>query len=321
MSKELKTGIISLIIIVACFWGFNFLKGQDIFQPNVRVFKVEYKNVGGLSTSSLVTVNGFTIGKVKDITFNKDPQKRGELVVEFVVDDDFEFSKNSVVQIYSPNPLSNSNLAIIPKYEGEPAESGDYLTGEVEPGLFTSLGERLDPIQDKLERVLVDADTLFTKVNYILDDKTSRSLQRSIVGLEATINDVRGTLTSVNSILDSSKVDIKSTFTNANKITENLTKVSDTLANAKLGEVIRKAETTLTSINSILKNLEDGKGTVGKLMNDEAMYNNLTNASKELEELLRELKLNPKRFVHFSLFGKKAKPFNPENNEKNKSNK
>lgn len=320
MSKELKTGIISIIIVVTSFWGFNFMKGQDIFQPNTRIFKVEYKNVGGLTTSSLVTINGLIVGKVKDIYFNPKPEKRGELVVEFLVDNDFEFTRNSIVKISSPNPLANSNLAIIPNYEGDLAVSGDYLRGEMESGLFTSIGERLNPIQQKLERVLVDSDTLFTKINNILDERTSKSIQQSIIGLEATINDVRGTLTNVNSLLDSSSVDIRSTLANANKISGDLSKVTDTLANARLGEVIRKTENTLNSLNAMLENIEEGKGTFGKMINDDEMYNSLTNASKELEELLREMKLNPKRFVHFSLFGKRAKPYNKENNQENKTN-
>lgn len=320
MSKELKTGIVSVIIIVAFIWGFNFMKGQDIFRANTRVFKVEYKNVGGLTTASMVTINGLNVGKVKDIYFNPKPEKRGELVVEFIVDTDFEFSKKSIVKISSPNPLSNSNLAIIPNYEGEPAVSGDYLSGEMESGLFTSIGERLDPIQQKLERVLVDSDTLFTKINKILDENSIRSMKNTIAGLELTINEVRATLVNVNSVLDSSSVDIKNTLANANKISGDLSKVTDTLANARLGDVIRKTEMTLNSLNSMLKNIENGKGTIGKLMTDEQMYTNLTNATKEMEELLREMKLNPKRFVHFSLFGKKAKPYDPENNKENQPN-
>ena len=320
MSKELKTGIVSVIIIVAFIWGFNFMKGQDIFRANTRVFKVEYKNVGGLTTASMVTINGLNVGKVKDIYFNPKPEKRGELVVEFIVDTEFEFSKKSIVKISSPNPLSNSNLAIIPNYEGEPAVSGDYLSGEMESGLFTSIGERLDPIQQKLERVLVDSDTLFTKINKILDENSIRSMKNTIAGLELTINEVRATLVNVNSVLDSSTVDIKNTLANANKISGDLSKVTDTLANARLGDVIRKTEMTLNSLNSMLKNIENGKGTIGKLMTDEQMYTNLTNATKEMEELLREMKLNPKRFVHFSLFGKKAKPYDPENNKENQSN-
>lgn len=311
MSKELKTGIIAILIIIAFFWGYNFLKGQDVFQPSNRHFKVEYTNVGGLTEASFVTINGLKVGQVSNIDFNKDPEKRGSLVVDFFVDKDFEFSKNSIVKIYSPNPLSGSSLAIIPKYDGEIAKDGDMLQGEIEAGLLSSIGERLDPIQTKLEHVLVSADTLFEKINHVLDDKTSVSIKRSIQNLEFTITDIRKTLSSFNQVLDSNSVGLKETLDNSKKITENLAKVTDTLANANLGEVMRKAEVTLTSVNTLLKGIEEGKGTVGKFMNDEQLYTNLTAMSKELEELLRDMKLNPKRFVHFSLFGKKAKPYTP----------
>ena len=320
MSKELKTGIILIIIIVSFIWGFNFLKGHDIFKPNSRFYNVEYTNVGGLTEASLVTINGLKVGQVDDIDFNDSPEKRGHLIVRFSLENDFEFSKNSVVKIYSPNPLSGSNLAIIPSYEGESAVSGDFLKGQIESSLFTSIGEKLDPIQAKLENVIVSADTLFQRINNVLDYKTSESIKRSVKGLELTIVDIRETLSSVNSIIDSTSVGLKVTIENTKKITDNLSKVTDTLANSNIGEIMRKAEITLTSVNSLLDGMDRGKGTLGKLINDDAMYDNLTNVSKELEDLLREMKLNPKRFVHFSLFGKKAKSFNEENNKNNKTN-
>ena len=320
MSKELKTGIVLIIIIVGFIWGFNFLKGQDFFKPNKRFYNVEYTNVGGLTEASLVTINGLKVGKVEDIDFNDKIEKRGHLVVRFSLENDFEFSQNSVVKIYSPNPLSGSNLAIIPNFTGEPAVSGDFLKGEIESSLFTSIGEKLDPIQAKLENVIVSADTLFKRINRVLDKRTSESIKRSEKGLEFTIVDIRKTLSSVNSMIDSSSVSFKETLVNTKNITENLLKVTDTLANSNIGEIIRKAEISLTSVNSLLKGMDEGKGTLGKLINDDAMYNNLTNVSKELEYLLREIKLNPKRFVHFSLFGKRAKSFNEENNKNNKTN-
>jgi phospholipid/cholesterol/gamma-HCH transport system substrate-binding protein len=320
MSKELKTGIVLVIIIAAFIWGFNFMKGHDVFKPNSRKFQVEYSNVGGLTESSLVTINGLKVGQVDAIDFMDGADKRGRLIVQFSLENDFKFSKSSVVKIYSPNPLSGSNLAIIPSYEGQSAVSGDFLKGQIESSLFTSIGEKLDPIQEKLERVLVSADTLFQRINHVLDQKTTKSIQRSVKGLELTIADVRHTLGSVNSMIDSSAVDFKMTLANTKKITSNLSKVTDTLANSNLGEILRKAEITLTSVNSLLLGMDQGKGTLGKLINDDAMYNNLTNVSKELENLLREMKLNPKRFVHFSLFGKKAKSFNEENNKNNKTN-
>ena len=320
MSKELKTGIVLIIIIVGFIWGFNFLKGQDFFKPNKRFYNVEYTNVGGLTEASLVTINGLKVGKVEDIDFNDKIEKRGHLVVRYSLENDFEFSQNSVVKIYSPNPLSGSNLAIIPNFTGEPAVSGDFLKGEIESSLFTSIGEKLDPIQAKLENVIVSADTLFKRINSVLDKRTSESIKRSVKGLEFTIVDIRKTLSSVNSMIDSSSVSFKETLVNTKNITENLLKVTDTLANSNIGEIIRKAEISLTSVNSLLKGMDEGKGTLGKLINDDAMYNNLTNVSKELEYLLREIKLNPKRFVHFSLFGKRAKSFNEENNKNNKTN-
>jgi phospholipid/cholesterol/gamma-HCH transport system substrate-binding protein len=320
MSKELKTGIVLIIIIVSFIWGFNFLKGHDIFRPNSRSYNVEYTNVGGLTEASLVTINGLKVGQVDDIDFNDSPEKRGHLIVRFSLENDFEFSKNSVVKIYSPNPLSGSNLAIIPSYEGESAVSGDFLKGQIESSLFTSIGEKLDPIQAKLENVIVSADTLFQRINNVLDYKTSESIKRSVKGLELTIFDIRETLSSVNSMIDSTSVGLKETIENTKNITNNLSKVTDTLANSNIGEIMRKAEITLTTVNSLLDGMDKGKGTLGKLINDDAMYDNLTNVSKELENLLREMKLNPKRFVHFSLFGKRAKSFNEENNKNNKTN-
>jgi phospholipid/cholesterol/gamma-HCH transport system substrate-binding protein len=319
MSKELKTGIVVIMIIVAFVWGFNFLKGHDLLNGKARSFNVEYTKIGGLNKASSVTLNGLKVGKVNDIVFNETPEKRGQLIVSFSVESDFEFSKKSIIRIYSPNPIAGSSLAIVPNYDGEIAVSGDTLEGEMEENLFTSIGERLDPIQSKLENVIVSADTLFQRINHVLDQKTTESVKRSVRGLELTIDDIRSTLGAVNSILDSSSVQFNKTMKSTRRITENLANVSDTLANSNIGEIMRKAEITLTSVNGLLNGISQGKGSLGKLVNDDAMYNNLTNVSKELEALLRELKLNPKRFVHFSLFGKKAQAFDKEKNINNET--
>ncbi|WP_133535679.1 MlaD family protein [Tenacibaculum caenipelagi] len=321
MSKELKTGIVAVVVIALFIWGYNFLKGQDLFSANQRHFFVEYGNINGLNEASLVTINGLKVGRVDEIYFNQDAAKKGKLVVKISLETDFKFSKNSIAKIYSASLMGGQNLAIVPKYDGEIAKSGDYLKGEVESDIFSSVGEKLNPIQAKLENVLVGADSLLIGLNQVLDENSRKSLNRSILGLEGTISDVRKTLSSVNSLLADNKTNLDSTLQNAKNITDNFSKVSDDLAKANLGESAKKLETTLTNLNSLLADMKSGKGTLGKLMTDEKMYTNLTNASKELEELLREFKLNPKRFVHFSLFGKKAKAYNEENNTKNVSNK
>ncbi|MBA6155368.1 MCE family protein [Tenacibaculum sp. S7007] len=321
MSKELKTGIVAVVIIALFIWGYNFLKGQDLFSAGSRHFFVEYNNINGLNEASQVTINGLKVGKVDQIVFNNSPEKKGNLIVKISLSTDFNFSKNSIAKIYSASLMGGQNLAIVPKYDGENAVSGDFLKGEVESDIFSSVGEKLNPIQAKLENVLVGADSLLIGLNQVLDEKSRKSLNRSISGLEGTITDVRKTLSSVNGLLENNKSNLDSTLINAKKITDNFSKVSEDLAKSNLGETVKKLESTLANVNGLLANMKSGKGTLGKLMTDDKMYTNLTNASKEMEELLREMKLNPKRFVHFSLFGKKAKPFNEENNTKNVSNK
>ena len=320
MSKELKTGVAAIIILCLGYWGFNFLKGQNLLEPASRVFYIEYDNIQGLNKASTVSINGLQVGKVTEIIFNKDTLKKGKLVVKIALDNDFEFSKNSVAKIYSTSIIGGESLAIIPSYEGELAVSGDYLKGEVESDIFTSVGETLNPLKTKVERVIIGADSLLIALNDVLDLKSRDSFKRTILGLETTISSMTNTLSSFNKMIDSTKVDIDIVLEDTKKITKNFVKVSDTLATVNLGQTVKTLQTTLANVNGLLLGIENGKGSLGKLATDDTMYKNLTNASRELEELLKEMKLNPKRFVHFSLFGKKAKPYTKEESKNDNSN-
>ena len=320
MSKELKTGIAAVLILCLAYWGFNFLKGQNLLEPASRVFYIEYDNIQGLNKASTVSINGLQVGKVSEITFNTDSIKRGKLVVKISLDNDFEFSKNSVAKIYSTSIIGGESLAIIPSYIGEPAVSGDYLTGEEESDIFTSVGETLNPLKTKVERVIIGADSLLIALNDVLDLKSRDSFKRTILGLETTVSSMTNTLGSFNKMIDSTKGDIDIVLENTKKITANFVEVSDTLATINFGQTVRTLQTTLANVNGLLSSIENGKGSLGKLVTDDSMYHNLTNASKELEGLLMEMKLHPKRFVHFSLFGKKVKPFVEDTSKKSISN-
>ena len=320
MSKELKTGIAVVLILCLGYWGFNFLKGQNLLEPTSRVFFIEYDNIQGLNKASTVSINGLQVGKVSEINFNTDAQKRGKLVVKIALDNDFEFSKNSVAKIYSTSIIGGESLAIIPSYEGEPAVSGDYLKGEVESDIFTSVGKTLNPLKAKVERVIIGADSLLIALNDVLDLKSRDSFKKTILGIETTVSSLNNTLSSFNKMIDSTKGDIDLALENTKKITANFVKVSDTLSKVNFGQTVRTLQTTLEDINGLISGIEKGRGSLGKLATDDAMYNNLSKASEELAALLREMKLNPKRFVHFSLFGKKAKPFIEGSSEKSTSN-
>jgi len=312
MSKELKIGIIAVIIIGVSIWGFNFLKGQNLLDPGSRTFKVEYAKIGGLTKSSSVTINGLKVGKVENIEFDVSDGQRGHLIVTFIVDNEFEFSKKSVVKIYSPNPLSGSNLAIIPNYEGDIAVSGDLLQGEIEESLFTSIGERLNPLQQKIESVIVRADTLFSGVNKVLNEKTIDEINGSVSDLAATIVAIRKTILSVNAMVVDNQQNLKRTLENTKNITENFSKVSDSINAIDFAKIINKADEAVGNFNEMSKKINSGEGTIGQLINDKRMYDNLEAATRELEQLLRDIKLHPKRYIHFSIFGKSSEPYEEE---------
>jgi len=312
ITRELKTGIVAVTVISLFIWGYNFMKGLNLFSGPLKTYYTEYSNVQGLNTASIVTINGVDVGKVVNINFNKDPNKKGQLIVEFSVDNDFEFSKNSIAKIYNASLMGGKSLAVIPSYDGETALPGDVLKGEIESDIFSSVADKLNPLQAKVENVIVSADSLMVGLTDILNVNSREQIKQSISSLNATLINLQKITGSVDTIVNKNEERLNKTLSNAELMTGNLAKLSDTLVNANIGEMIKNMDATLISVNAILKKLEAGEGTMGQLLTDQEMYVNLTNASKELEELLREMKLHPKRFVHISVFGKKDKGYIPE---------
>ncbi len=311
LSKEFKLGVVFLGALALFIWGYNFMKGKNLFDGKITNYYSEYRNVQGLNTASKVTINGYQVGKVQNITFNTDPNKKGQLIVEFSMEEDFEFSENSVAKIYSDGLMGGKALAIVPSYEGERAEGGTYLKGEIESDIFSSVGEKLNPLSSKLESVIVSADSLLVGLNDILDAPTRNYLKKAVVQLDQSMVGFKNITDNFNDILVQNKLSLEKTLSNAEQITTKFTTFADglntELENAQIAETLQELKTTIEGLNSIVSNLEKSEGTLGMLLNDKEMYTNLANASKELEELLREVKEHPNRFVHLSLFGKKDK--------------
>ena len=307
-TKEIKTAILVLSWILLFIFIFNYLKGENLLS-NARKITAIYDNVEGLASSAAVTINGHTVGKVQDIRFTEDGS--GKLEVLMLVDSDFEFSKNSTAQLYESGLIGGKAIAIIPAFDGaENAVSGGVLYSSVKPGLTELVNQRLTPLQEKIESVMVSADQLLTNVNTVFDAETKTHLKGSIAQLKQTISSFETTSNTLNELLVDNKTSITSTLNNFSEISEDLSEVSTTLVDANLKETINGLQSTISSFDALLKDIEQGEGSVGKLMKDEGLYNNLEGALGQLEALLEDMKLNPKRYVHFSLFGKKSKPYN-----------
>lgn len=314
ITKEVKTGFLAILAIVLFIYGYSFLKGSDLFS-NERTFYVSYDNVAGLSVSAPVTINGYAIGQVKNIDFEND---LGRLLVTFKLNKDFDFSKKSIVRIYSTSVIGGNALAIIPDIDKiNIAQSGDTLRGEIEQGMLESLTSGLKPLENRIYKTLSGLDTLLYNFNSVLNEETKTNLKEAIASLNKTMGSFEGASSDLNSLLSENKPKLDSTFSYLNTTTENLASFSDSLAQVDIKAMATNLESTLKSFDAIMKKIDNGEGSIGKLVNDEQLYANLEAASKELEELLRDLKENPKRYVHISMFGKKAKEYESSETEKN----
>jgi phospholipid/cholesterol/gamma-HCH transport system substrate-binding protein len=305
ITREIKTAILVITSILLFIGGYNYLKGNDLFNT-YKFFYVEYENVEGLTPSAPVTINGLVIGKVKSITLNE----KGTLLVKLQINTDFPISKSSTAAIYDASLIGGKQLAIHPNYNDKNiAESGDYLKGVVEAGLMDSLGEKVTPAMAKLEKLMTSADQLVLSFNDVLDAKGKADLKKSLAELSATMEQFHKVAANANVILEENKGQLKGVVSNFNKVSDNFVKISDSLNKADLGKTVRNLNTTLSKVDGIMKGIEAGQGTMGKLMKDDALYTNLSKTSKELELLLQDVRLNPTRYVNVSVFGKKNKPY------------
>ncbi|WP_316633793.1 MlaD family protein [uncultured Flavobacterium sp.] len=306
LTREIKTAILVIASILLFIWGYSFLKGRDLF-TNYKTLYVEYDNVEDLSGSAPVTINGLVIGKVNKITIS---EVTGKLLVELQIKTDFPISKTSHASLYSPSLIGGKQIKIIPNLaDKEPAADGQNLIPAVELGLTESLGGKIEPIQQKLDLMLANINTLVSGLNNVLDKQGQDNLKKSLAELSQTMEQFHKASGSLNSILDTNKGQINGVVSNFNKMSSNFNKISDSLNKADLGKTVRNLNKTLAKVDNIMSNLNSGKGTAGKLLNDDALYNNLSKTSKELELLLQDVRLYPTRYVNVSLFGKKNKPY------------
>jgi phospholipid/cholesterol/gamma-HCH transport system substrate-binding protein len=308
LSRELKTGIFAIVVILLFIFGYSYLKGTNLLDKQ-RVYHVKYNNVEGLAVGAPVTLNGYQVGKVQDIDF---ANGNGDLVVTFSVDKDFKFSRKSIVQIYSSGFIGGNNLGILAKYDpNDIAQKGDTLKGIIQQGILDQVTGKIAPLEAKIESTLTSLDTLLIGVNEVLDKDSKENLRRTIANLSATVAEFRGASASMNKLLGDNKEKLNSTIANLDKTTGNFARLSDSLAEIEVGKMMKELEGTLERFNSIAAQIESGDGTIGKLLKDEELYDNLAGASLQIEKLLEDMRLNPKRYVHFSIFGKRPKPYEP----------
>ena len=306
LSYEIKTALLVMSGIFLFIVMINYLKSNDIFVSD-RTFFAIYEDVEGVSTGTPVTISGFNVGSVQDISFYGDDAK---LLLKFRVENDFEFSSNSIAQIYETGLIGGKALAIIPVNGKNLAISGDTLQSDIAPGLTELVNDKLSPLQEKIESMVVSADSLLIAVNSVFDIETKQNLTTSIENFSATIQSAKKSVDVLEEVLGNNENRLNSIIVNADQSLKNFSNLSENFDELDL--VIENLSKSSTNINSITSEIKAGNGLVNKVVYDEGFVKSLDQISSNINLLLEDLRMNPKRYVHFSLFGKKNKTYSKE---------
>jgi phospholipid/cholesterol/gamma-HCH transport system substrate-binding protein len=302
-SREIKTAILIIGCLGTFVFGFNYLKGTSLFDNQIELYAI-YNDVEGLIPGAKVTINGYSVGKVTEINFDK---TYDEIKVSFTVREDLTFSSQSIAQIYEPGLIGGKAIALLPKYDGDPIKNGVILPSDIKPGLTELVNQQIAPLQDKIEGLLSSADSLFAGVSNILNYESQNNLKLALKGMTESVENINSLSRSMSILINSNERSLSSTFGNIEITSRNLVKLTDSLSKLELGTTFKNMESASNNLRNILSTLERGDGTAGKLINDDQLYTELLKSSEALESLLTDLKEHPKKYVHFSIFGKKDK--------------
>jgi phospholipid/cholesterol/gamma-HCH transport system substrate-binding protein len=293
LSREFKIGIVVVFAIAAFIWGVSFLKGSNIFSDKYFLYAV-YPKIDNLIPSNPLQINGYKIGQIKSISLIERGGKN-QVLVKFIITEDVNIPKNSVARAVSTDLLGTKVVELQFSNDKEFVASGDTLLAENEEGLKESFNRQLGPLQTKAENLISSMDTVMEAVSKVLNVRTRENIDKSFESVRKAILSLEHTAYRLDDLMASEKPKISSVLTNLNGISANLHKneqkinnilnnfsnLSDDLAQSQLKNAVANADNTLKELNSLMTRINEGEGTLGNL------------------------KENPKRYVHFSLFGRK----------------
>lgn len=310
ISNETKVGILTVIAIAVLFIGYSYLRGNDVFS-NEKVYYTDYNDVDGLSASKPVLVNGYQIGRVSKLTL----MENGKIRTEFKIKNDIDIPSNTVARIVNADLLGTKAIVFELGTSTTLAKNGDPLLSDVQANLL----EKVEPLQIKIENLVVKLDSVLTAVNTALNDEFQRDFKSSLHSISVSLKNVEKLTSDVENLVGSERMRLAKIMINVEAITENLKNNGETinaiLANfneaseefnsQKMKETIATANQALKDVQSITDKINKGEGSIGLLLNDDALYNNLNSSSENLDNLIKDLKENPGRYLRMSIFGKK----------------
>lgn len=312
ISNEVKVGVTALVIILVFIWLYSFLKGKNLFS-NTNHYYAVYNQINGLAESSPVEINGYKVGVVQSIDFVNDGS--GRLIVKMSVAKGFNLPEKTVAKVTTATLIAGMKIKLVFGDGTGIYKNGDTIPGILEEGIITKFGGELVPIKEKVISMIEVLDSVLTSINSLINPELSKNLSGSLSNLNRITKNLDESLGSKEDGLKSILADL-SKFSNMlsdnsgklGNTFNNLQNISDSLAAADLYTTVMNLKATLGRTSQLMDGLNNGKGTAGQLFTNDSLYINLNNSMASLDLLLKDLKANPKRYIHFSLFGKKNQP-------------
>ena len=322
VTKEIKAGLIAIASIILLVLGINFLKGYSLLGGD-DTFYAYFPNSGQVMVSGNVTLNGVVIGKILDIeNAPLNPEKRRVKIKFSVSEPGIQLPKGTVVELGSLDLLTKGLIINYPiKLKKGYFSSGDEIPGKLSADMFSQVKQYADPISQKLQSLILHIDGMVNSLSGVFDENGSNDIASSIKELKITIRKI-GDLTSeiqgfvgqekhqfskIMGHVESITANLKKSSDEVNSIIGNTKKITDDMISADFKGTILEAQTTLKKFNYMLEDVNNGTGSLGKLVKDEKLYNGLVETNNELQELVDDLQTHPERYVHLSLIGRKSK--------------
>ena len=303
-TKEVRIALVAIAGIVLLYFGLNFLKGRAVFS-NRNIYFARFSNISGLSASNPIYADGYQVGTVRSINYNYD--QSGIVLVQFEVDNNLRIPKGSSAEIVSDlmgNVKMNLLLANNPR---ERVEVGDTIQGGLNGGMMETVGQLVPAV----EKMLPKLDSILMNVNALLADpalrQTLHNTQATTANLTTSTRELNTLLATLNHRVPGMMNKADNALTEAGRTLHNTTKLTDNLAAVDVAGTMAKVDKTLANVQQFTNRLNNNNGSLGLLMNDPSMYNNMNSTMRSADSLLIDLKLHPKRYVHFSIFGRKSK--------------
>ncbi|MDF2551514.1 MAG: hypothetical protein K0R36_3311 [Chryseobacterium sp.] len=312
-SKEIKAGLIAILAVIGFVVLFQFMKGRSLFTTD-NIFYAKYDNVEGLTQSSPVSINGLKVGQVDKITPQTSKDGKIHFIVKITVDDNFEFSRNSSLEIFEPSLMGGKEMRVNLFYGGPIAKDGDTLKGAFKLGMMNSLSSQVGPVKDQLQTVLHRVDSLMVNANQVMNEQNREEIKILLHNLNKTVGALETTAGSVNRLVGNNDPKLQKVLDEASltmksgKVTlDKYGNLAESIDTQKLNATIANLDNTVGQLNKVVSGIDRGEGSLGKIMKDDQLYNNLNAASNNLNSLIEDLKANPKKYVNFSVFGKNSK--------------